>query len=248
MTAALAVGLAVLLWPASRPRPRLLPGSGTSATAWRGAAAGVVPTTHPVAWPPGRRAAVSLLAGCGAWVLLPGPAGPVAGLGVGLGAWVSLGRVEPAGVRRDRERLRRELPHVVSLLASALRGGAAPQEALLLVAHALPGPAADRFRHLAARLALGTDPAVAWTELGAADPVLAGLGRSMSRAHRSGAPVALAVERLAVDLARTARAEVEDRARAVGVKAAVPLGLCLLPAFILIGIVPLVAGLMATVV
>ena len=55
-----------------------------------------------------------------------------------------------------------------------------------------------------------------------------------------------AVERLADELARTARADVEDRARAVGVKAAVPLGLCLLPAFLLLGIVPLVAGLMST--
>ena len=52
-----------------------------------------------------------------------------------------------------------------------------------------------------------------------------------------------AVERLADDLGHQARADVEDRARAVGVKAAVPLGLCLLPAFVLIGIVPLVAGL-----
>ena len=67
----------------------------------------------------------------------------------------------------------------------------------------------------------------------------------MSRAHQSGAPVVAAVERLADGLARTARADVEDRARAVGVKAAVPLGLCLLPAFVLIGIVPLVAGLMS---
>jgi hypothetical protein len=32
----------------------------------------------------------------------------------------------------------------------------------------------------------------------------------------------------------------------VGVKAAVPLGLCLLPAFVLIGIVPVVAGLLTT--
>jgi hypothetical protein len=35
---------------------------------------------------------------------------------------------------------------------------------------------------------------------------------------------------------------VESRARAVGVKAAVPLGVCLLPAFVLVGVVPLVAG------
>ncbi len=60
----------------------------------------------------------------------------------------------------------------------------------------------------------------------------------------AGAPVVAAVERLADELARTARAETEERARAVGVKAAVPLGLCLLPAFVLIGIVPLVVALL----
>ena len=43
--------------------------------------------------------------------------------------------------------------------------------------------------------------------------------------------------------AQTARADVETRARAVGVKAVVPLGVCLLPAFVLVGVVPLVAGL-----
>ncbi len=36
-----------------------------------------------------------------------------------------------------------------------------------------------------------------------------------------------------------------QRARRVGVRAAVPLGLCLLPAFLLIGIVPVVAGLVS---
>ena len=53
-----------------------------------------------------------------------------------------------------------------------------------------------------------------------------------------------AVERLADELARSGRAETEERARAVGVQAAVPLGLCLLPAFVLIGIVPLVVALL----
>jgi hypothetical protein len=57
--------------------------------------------------------------------------------------------------------------------------------------------------------------------------------------------VARAVERLADDLAASARAEVEDRARAVGVRAAVPLGVCLLPSFLLLGIVPLVVGLVS---
>ena len=43
-------------------------------------------------------------------------------------------------------------------------------------------------------------------------------------------------------LARDARAQVEDRARTVGVRAALPLGLCLLPAFLLIGIVPVIGA------
>jgi hypothetical protein len=48
--------------------------------------------------------------------------------------------------------------------------------------------------------------------------------------------------RLAEDLRRDTRAQLESRARAVGVKAALPLGVCLLPAFVLVGVVPLVAG------
>jgi pilus assembly protein TadC len=97
---------------------------------------------------------------------------------------------------------------------------------------------------VAARLALGLDPAEVWSAL-ADDPQLGRLGRTLARAHSSGAPVVAAVERLADDLARSARADTEERARAVGVKAALPLGLCLLPAFVLIGIVPLVVALLS---
>jgi hypothetical protein len=112
------------------------------------------------------------------------------------------------------------------------------------VAAALPGPAADRLAPVPDRLALGTDPVAVWEEV-ARDADLAVLGRALARAQRSGAPVADTVERVAEELAAAGRAEVEDRARAVGVKAAVPLGLCLLPAFLLLGVVPMVAGLLA---
>ena len=78
------------------------------------------------------------------------------------------------------------------------------------------------------------------------DAVLAPLARTFARAARSGSRVADAVDRLSTELALQARARREDRARSVGVRAALPLGLCLLPAFLLIGIVPLVAGLFAS--
>jgi pilus assembly protein TadC len=53
--------------------------------------------------------------------------------------------------------------------------------------------------------------------------------------------IADAVRRLGDELAREQRLEVEDKARTVGIRAALPLGLCLLPAFLVVGIVPVIA-------
>jgi hypothetical protein len=50
------------------------------------------------------------------------------------------------------------------------------------------------------------------------------------------------LDRLAQDLREVGRTEVEARVRQVEVRTAVPLGVCLLPAFVLVGVVPLVAG------
>jgi Flp pilus assembly protein TadB len=199
----------------------------------------------PVGWLHRHRLVWSALAGVGAAVFVQGRAGPAAGVIAGVGCWVAIGRAEPADVRRRRDDVRRDLPHVVELFGATLRSGAAPGEGIALVCAALPGPAGDRLSGVAARLALGLDPVEVWTSLGD-DPELGRLGRTLARAHATGAPVVASVERLADDLARSARAETEERARAVGVKAALPLGLCLLPAFVLIGIVPLVVALLAT--
>jgi Flp pilus assembly protein TadB len=185
------------------------------------------------------------LAAVAAWVFLGGVVGLVAAPAAGAVTWWVVERSEPAHLRRDRDLARRDLPHVAGLLADALRSGQAPVDAVAVVVGALPGPASARLAALVPRLRLGVDPGRVWADL-AADPALAPLGRALGRAHRTGAPVVSAVERLADELAVQARAEIEDRARAVGVKAAVPLGLCLLPAFILIGIVPVVAGLLTS--
>jgi Flp pilus assembly protein TadB len=185
----------------------------------------------------------SALAGLGAFLFLGGPLAPVAAVGAAVTTWVVVGRAEPADVRRRRAAVRRDLPHLVDLFAATLRAGAAPGDGAAVAAAALPGPAAERLAGVAARLGLGLDPVQVWSGL-AADPELGRLGRALARAQATGAPVVRAVERLADDLARAGRAETEDRARAVGVKAALPLGLCLLPAFVLIGIVPLVVALL----
>lgn len=207
--------------------------------------AGSGPPTRPEGWLHRHRSVWSLLAGLGAAVLLDGALAVAVGLGVAAGTWVAIGRAEPAEVRRRRAEVRRDLPHVVELVAATLRSGADPATGVAVVAAALPGAAADRLAQVAARLAVGLDPVQVWEGL-ASDPDLGRLGRALARAQASGSPVVAAVERLADELAQLARAETEERARSVGVKAALPLGLCLLPAFLLVGIVPLVAGLLVT--
>ena len=196
-------------------------------------------------WMTRYRLPLSALAAVAAVTVVGGAPGLLAAPVVGVACWRAIGRAEPAEARREREELRRELPHLARLMAAALGAGAAPSAAAQAVADALPGPGGARLARAAARLRLGADPVAVWQGL-AAEPAMAPLGRALARGQSSGASVVVSVERLGEELARAARADAEDRARRVGVKAAVPLGVCLLPSFLLIGIVPLVAGLLTS--
>ena len=191
-------------------------------------------------WSP-LRALSTVAVALGALVLFGGAVGLVVGPLAGVVCWRVTRRLEPPSVRRRRERLAAAVPHVVDLMAACLAAGLSPSAAVERIGEAVDAPARDELLALAARLRLGVDPVTVWRDL-SRHPQLGGLGRSVSRAVESGASVSEAMARLAEDLRREARAGVESRARAVGVKAAVPLGVCLLPAFVLVGVVPLVAG------
>jgi Flp pilus assembly protein TadB len=198
---------------------------------------------QPTGERPTRRRLWALLAGVGGWAFAGGAAGIAVGVLAAVTVWVVLTRAEPPAARRRRLRVRADLPHLVGLLAAAVRGGLPPADGLRVVCAALSGPAAESLAALPPRMSLGVDPVEAWRSL-EADPSLAPLGRTLSRSARTGEPVAEALDRLGAELAARARSETEDAARRVGVQAAVPLGICLLPAFLLLGIVPVVAGLL----
>ncbi|HLN76309.1 MAG TPA: type II secretion system F family protein [Nocardioidaceae bacterium] len=187
------------------------------------------------------RGLVSLLAGAAPVVLLGGLIGAVSGVVAAAFVHRALGRREPSRLKRRREQVARDLPHVVDLLAVTLAAGAAPSFALRAVLGAVDGPVAADLRAAEHGLELGRDPVRVWREV-AQRPGLAPLGRTMARAIESGAPVSESLHRLAEDLHAVARLEAEGRARTVGVRAAAPLGLCLLPAFVLVGVVPLVGS------
>jgi Flp pilus assembly protein TadB len=181
------------------------------------------------------------LAFLGAWVFLGGAVGVVAGLVAAAFAWKVLGRTESPAARRRREELERDLPVAVHLVGACLEAGSAITGALDAVAVALPGAVSEELLLVRHRLSLGVDPMVVWREL-AGHPQLRPLGRAMARAHQSGASVRDTVSGLADELTARSRATTDALARSVEVRAAAPLGVCFLPAFLLLGVVPMVAG------
>lgn len=177
----------------------------------------------------------------GGWLFVGGLVGVVAGTAVSVVAWQVLGHAESPADRRRREELERDLPTAAHLLAACLAAGAATSAAFETVASALPGAVAEELDGVRHRLALGADPASVWRDL-SAHPQLRPLGRALARAQQSGASVRTAVEALAAELAAQSRSRTDALARSVEVRAAAPLGVCFLPAFVLVGVVPMVVG------
>jgi Flp pilus assembly protein TadB len=234
--AATAAGIACLL---------AVPGRPFSSTARLRPGALVAAEPASSGWLRRYRWLLTGLAGAGGALLAP-PRLSVGAAGIAVViVWMIIHRAEPPEARHEREAARRDMVPLVDLIAAALAAGAPPSTAVEVACTALPGPAARRLATVRAELELGSGPAQAWSIV-ADDPVLAPLGRAIARADQAGAPVAATVSRLAAELAHKARGEVEDRARAVGVKAAMPLGICLLPSFLLLGIVPVAAGLLGS--
>jgi Flp pilus assembly protein TadB len=222
----------------------LVPGARRSRRALDGGAPAAPDPSHD--GPPARPVRLLHLAataGVVVAVLLIVPGLPGGGLAVVAGAavWSRRSRWESSAARRRRATLDAELPHVVDLMTAALAAGAAPTTALALVAEVVDPVMEEELRSWTTRLALGGDPVTVWESM-AGHPQLGRLGTTLHRSAESGAPVTAALQRLSEDLRARRRAAVEERVRQVEVRAAVPLGVCLLPAFVLVGVVPLVAG------
>ncbi|KHL15159.1 UNVERIFIED_CONTAM: hypothetical protein LK11_23155 [Mumia flava] len=164
-------------------------------------------------------------------------------VGAAVAWWVS--RLEPAAERRRRERIERDLPLVLDLVVAAAHSGRPTSVVLIAVGDAIGEPTADPLRTVAARLDLGVEPHEAWRDV-ADDPVLAPLGQAFVRASRTGSAISGTLVRAADEARAQQRAAADAAARSVGVRTAAPLGACFLPAFILLGIVPVIASTFRT--
>ncbi|MBB5892337.1 type II secretion system F family protein [Kutzneria kofuensis] len=128
------------------------------------------------------------------------------------------------------------------LLAASLRAGLPVPTAIRAVASVAPPGCADVLRRTAELLALGSDPVQAWAPA-LADPATEPLARGARRSARSGTALAEVADGLAQRIRATAADTAEVRAQRAAVLITGPLGLCFLPAFLCLGVVPVVVGL-----
>jgi pilus assembly protein TadC len=106
----------------------------------------------------------------------------------------------------------------------------------------LEEPLATALTEVSTRVALGADEAGAWSELASSEPAIAALGREVARAVGSGVALAGTLRALGAEARRQVVAAAQVRARRVGVASVLPLMTCFLPSFLLLGVVPIIGG------
>jgi tight adherence protein C len=138
------------------------------------------------------------------------------------------------------------LPEVIDLLGLAVRAGYGIPAAIAVVAPYAPAEAGRVLRVCASRLAAGEPLAIAlerWRDLLGDDvrPLVAAL----VAAHADGAPASDALERLASDLRHARRQRAAERVQRLPVELLFPLVCCVLPAFVLLSVLPVALGAIA---
>lgn len=162
--------------------------------------------------------------------------------GAAAGALVWLWRsAARARIGRRKASLAAAVAPCADLLAACLAAGASAEDAIASVASSIEGPLREHLLRVSAALRAGADVSQAW-QLADDIELFAPLARAFARAARSGAPLAATVGAVADEQRRARRWAAEAAARRAGVLAVAPLVICFLPAFVLVGVVPAVAG------
>jgi pilus assembly protein TadC len=203
-----------------------------------------VVTAHPgpsAARPDQSRSPVRIVAAAAALVTATAVLGGVAGMTVGLVAAAAVAavpaRTRPAKVRPD------DVPVVIDLVAGCLDAGTGLPDALDAAAVAGGDVIRGLCHEVAASLRAGVLPAEAWRSW-LTDPWLAPAARTAVRTTQTGAAAAEDFRRTANRLRARRQSAAQHRVRQASVWLVVPLGLCFLPAFVLLAVVPLVVGLL----
>ena len=156
---------------------------------------------------------------------------------------IGLGRVRAAQVRRRRREDPLATASALDVFAVCLSAGMSVSAAAAATAPSAPHRLGALLRRAADLLALGADPDTAWSAPAEAAEGGDALARLARRSAASGSALAQGVAELAEQSRQDAGHAASAAAERASVLVAGPLGLCFLPAFVCLGIVPVVAGL-----
>lgn len=238
--AAASLAVAVWLWIGDRSGAKIRPSTTRAPRRpWCRGRAGVLPVAARL-----RASALvtgaALVVGWG-WFDWWTPAVAVAAGALG---FIFLGLLEPVAVKAEREAAVLALPEVLDLLASVLAAGAPLRVAARQVAQVCDPAAARTLDLVAAQVSVGVGDAAAWRSV-ADDPAWGDAARDLARSAESGTAVVDVLLVHARDARRRRREMLQSRARTVGVRSVLPLVCCYLPAFILIGVIPILDSVLS---
>lgn len=135
---------------------------------------------------------------------------------------------------------------MLELVAAMLDAGSGIGRSLELVAGCAAAPYRDSLRPVVSALAIGADWETAWRSSSIRLPGVLQLRDALGFAALTGAPSSAILYAQAARIRRERFRAAEKQAATLGVKLVIPLGLCSLPAFICLGVVPVLLALVPT--
>jgi tight adherence protein C len=159
-------------------------------------------------------------------------------------AWVVAGPVLAARrLRLEHDaRLHDQLPDVVDLVALTTAAGLPVAASLAAIGDRPGGPLGQAVARAAALVEAGASTAEALAVLAVAGPPVRPLVDALAHHDRYGTPLVPALDRVAVEARARRRRRSEEAARRLPVTLLFPLVLTVFPAFVLLTVVPLLAG------
>ncbi|MDR6415075.1 type II secretion system F family protein [Pseudarthrobacter sulfonivorans] len=137
----------------------------------------------------------------------------------------------------------RDTAMMLELVAAMLDTGSGIGRSLALVAATASRDYSKALRPVVSALAIGADWETAWRSSEVRLPGILELRDALGFAALTGAPSSAILYAQAARLRRERFRAAEKRAASLGVKLVIPLGLCSLPAFICLGVVPVLLAL-----
>ena len=152
------------------------------------------------------------------------------------------GRRGPGRRRDGSAPVEVEVPVLLDLLDAACAAGASIPRALAVVGGAVEGERGTALCRAAGQLVLGSRWVDAWA---GSPPALEPVAASLRASWEDGAAPGAGLRRMAEAQRRSRHARAVEAANRLGVRLVLPLGLCYLPAFVLVGLVPVLMSMAA---